>query len=159
MRRLLVLVMGLGVGAGAAWAADAPDPLVKRHLDAKDTPYKIDDDNDFAVTVDMGDGRTHQVYVISDTNAVGNLRVREIWATGYQSPDKRTIPVGVANRLLEHSHEVILGSWVKQGQGTATFVIKVPADASADDLDRAIDTAASTADKMELEFTGETDEF
>lgn len=141
-------------------AADRPDPQVKRHLEAKGTPYEIDDDNDFAITVDMGEnGRTQIVYVISDTNEVDGLAVREIWSTGYQAPDRKTIPVQVANRLLEHSHEVILGSWVKQDEGYAVFVVKVPANASSSQLDSAIDAAASSADKLEREFTGDTDTF
>lgn len=159
MRGIIGVLCCFTLMAGPAGAANAPDPLVKRHLEAKGTPYTIDEDNDFEVTVDLGDGRTQKVFILSGVNAIGGLRVRELWSAGYQAPDKRTIPVGVANRLLEHANEAILGAWVKQTQGVATFVIKVPANASADDLDSAIDAAAATADKLELEFTGDTDAF
>lgn len=159
MKPLLPVAVLAAAVALPAQAADKPDPLVKRHLEAKATPYEVDDDNDYAITVDMGDGRTQVVYVMSDVNRVDGLAVREIWSTGYQSVEKGLLPVNVANRLLEHSHEVILGSWVKQGDGYGVFVVKVPADASADQLDSAIDSAASTADMLEKEFTGETDAF
>ncbi len=153
---MLVLLI---VSAGSAVAADRPDALVMKHLDSKGTPYKVDKDNDFKVTVNLGDGRTQQVFVLSNTNVVRSIKVREIWTPGYRAADEQTIPVAIANRLLEHSNEVILGSWVKQKGGYGIFVIKVPADASADDLDSAIDTAASSADELEREFSGTTDEF
>lgn len=156
-RRLITLALGCAL-ASPAFAATKADPLVKRHLEAKATPYELDEDNDYRVLVDMGDGRTQQVYVLSTTNRVDGINVREIWSTGYQALEKGMIPAKVANRLLEHSHEVILGSWVKQDD-YAVFVIKIPADASADQLDSAIDSAASTADELEKEFTGDMDEF
>lgn len=153
-------LLGLCVLASApALAADKADPLVKRHLEAKGTPYEVDQDNDYRIVVDLGDsGRTQQVYVLSDTNRVDGIAVREIWSTGYQALEKGMIPAKVANRLLEHSHTVILGSWVKQ-EDYGVFVIKIPADASADQLNSAIDSAATAADELELEFTGDLDEF
>lgn len=156
--RILATLIAACVFSAPALAADKPDPLIKRHLEAKATPYEVDDDNDYSILVHMGDGRTQQVYVISDTNRVDGINVREVWSTGYQALEKGMIPAKVANRLLEHSHEVILGSWVKQDD-YAVFVIKIPADASADQLDSAIDSAASTADALEKEFTGDEDQF
>lgn len=156
--RILATLIAACVFSAPALAADKPDPLIKRHLEAKATPYEVDDDNDYSILVDMGDGRTQQVYVISDTNRVDGINVREVWSTGYQALEKGMIPAKVANRLLEHSHEVILGSWVKQDD-YAVFVIKIPADASADQLDSAIDSAASTADELEKKFTGDEDQF
>jgi hypothetical protein len=153
-----LLVLGLSL-AGAAAAADRADPLVKKHLETAGTPFTIDDDNDFDITVDLGDGRTQKVFVLSDVNSVDGLEVRELWSAGYRAPDGKTIPVSVANRLLEHSNEVILGSWVKQSGGHGIFVIKIPADASSEDLDTAIDAVAANADKLEKEFTGDKDEF
>ena len=58
--------------------------------------------------------------------------------------------------MLEHSNTIKLGSWVKNGD-SAMFVVKISADASADQLDEAIDLAAVTADKMELELTAKDD--
>ena len=159
MKLLSVLLLGTACTTLPAHAADKPDAVVKRHLEAKGTPYEIDEDNDFSIVVDLGDGRTQMVYVISDTHRSNGIEVREIWSTGYQAPDKKTLPVKVANRLLEHSHDMVLGSWVKQEEGFATFVVKVPADASSSQLDGAIDAAASSADEIEEEFTGDLDEY
>lgn len=159
MKLLWVALGGALLGSMSVQAATSPDPLVKRHLETMKTPFEIDADNDFQITVDVGDGRTQRVFVISDVNSVDGLDVRELWSAGYRAPDRKTIPVDIANRLLENSNEVILGSWVKQSGGHAIFVIKVPADASAKDLDTAIDTVATSADKLEKEFTGDTDEF
>lgn len=143
----------------AANAADRPAPEVKRQLEAAGTPYQVDDDNDFKVTVDLGNGRTQLVYILSDTNAVGTLRVRELWSAGYKAEDGRMIPLAVANRLLEHSNSVILGSWVKQKGGFAVFVIKIPHDATGAQLDTAIDQVAKTADEIEREFSGTEDTY
>ena len=44
--------------------------------------------------------------------------------------------------------EMIIGSWARIN-GDAVLVIKVDAYLSADELDEAIDIAASTADNME----------
>jgi hypothetical protein len=157
--RGVVAAAVLSVVSFAVHSAEAPDPLVKRHLEAKGTPYTIDDDNDFAITVDFGNGRSQKVFVISNTYAVDGIRVRELWSAGYESQKGGVIPETVANRLLEHSQEVVLGSWVKQKGGYGIFVIKIPHDASADDLDTAIDTVASSADEIEEEFTGDKDAF
>ena len=158
MRTLIAAALLLAT-AGTVLASDAPDPQVKRHLEAKDTPYEIDADNDFKITVNTGEGRTQLVYVLSETQSTGHLAVRELWSVGYQAPDQETIPADVANRLLSNSHRMKLGGWVKQGPGYAIFVIKIPAESSADELDTAIDTVAETADEMEEELTGDKDQF
>ena len=61
-----------------------------------------------------------------------------------------------ANDLLERSNLLKLGSWVKQDQ-VAMLVTKIPADASADELDEAIDLTATAADEVELDLTGKDD--
>lgn len=65
--------------------------------------------------------------------------------------------MAVANRLLEDSQDAKMGGWVKQDT-TAMFVVKIDADATADQLSDAIDAAIRTADAMELELT-KKDEF
>jgi len=64
----------------------------------------------------------------------------------------------VANRLLEHSHGVILGGWTKQNT-YAMFVVKLPVNATAKQLRDAAEAASDCADEIEKEFTGTKDEF
>ena len=132
-------------------AAATPDPIVKRMLDAKGTPFEVDDDGDYQILVSYKDeGRTQLVFVRSVIETYGKQRVREVWSYGYQT-DKDQFPSLVANRLLDASNKVKLGSWVKQGK-SAVFVVKISAEASADELDAAIDAAAAAADEMEKEL-------
>jgi hypothetical protein len=64
--------------------------------------------------------------------------------------------VAVANRVLEDSQDAMMGGWVTQDT-TARFVVKIDADATADQLSDAIDAAIRTADAMELELTKKDD--
>ena len=157
-RAMLLSAILAAVVSVAAAAATAPDAGVKKALEAKGTPFEIDSDGDYKITVNFKDeGRTQLVFVRSVVETYGKHRVREIWSYGYQS-DKDQFSALVANRLLEASHRVILGSWVKQSK-SAVFVVKVSAEASADELDGAIDAAATAADEMEKELTEGRDEF
>ena len=138
----------------AAFAA-TPDPVIKAQLERKETPYEIDSDGDYAILVRIDDERTQQVWVRSVIEKTNHQAVREIWSRAYQA-EGDAFPARIANELLEHSNTLKLGGWVKNGD-SAMMVIKIPADAGADVLDEAIDLAAVTADKMELELTGKDD--
>ena len=135
--------------------AGEPDPRVKAHLESKDIPFEIDEDGDFQIVVRLDDDRTQLVWVRSSVQDTDFQQVREIWSPGYQSATER-FPAAIANDLMERSNELILGAWVKQDQ-VAMFVAKIPADASADQLDEAIDLAALSADEVELDLTGKDD--
>jgi len=136
-------------------AASAEAAIIRAHLEAKGTPFTIDEDGDFAITVRISDDRTQLVWVRSAVESTKHMRIREIWSAGYRS-DSDAFPAELANDLLARSQLLILGSWVKQG-GTAMLVSKIPADAGADQLDEAIDLTAIAADALELELSG-TDE-
>lgn len=139
----------------AAAAATTPDAVVKAQLEKKATPYEIDEDGDFSIIVRIDDERTQQVWVRSVIETTDHQAIREIWSRAYRTDDDNFSPM-IANELLEHSNTLKLGSWVKNGD-SAMMVIKIPADASAEVLDEAIDLAAVTADKMELKLTGKDD--
>ena len=63
----------------------------------------------------------------------------------------------MANRLLAANQDNKLGSWAKQDE-YAVFVIRLPADASTEQLDDAIDAAITSADEIEAELTPGRDE-
>ena len=152
--RVVCIAAMLAAVTPAAFAA-TPDAIVKAQLERKETPYEIDSDGDFAILVRIDDDRTQQVWVRSVVEKTDHQAVREIWSRAYQA-DGDAFPARIANELLEHSNTLKLGGWVKNGD-SAMMVVKIPADASADVLDEAIDLAAVTADKMELELTGKDD--
>ena len=141
--------------AASAASAATPDPVVKAQLESKGTPFTIDDDGDFQITVRIDDKRTQLVWVRSVVEETDNLRIREIWSPGYQS-EGGAFPAAIANDLLERSNSLKLGSWVKQ-ERTAMLVTKIPADANASQLDEAIDLTAVAADAVELDLTGKDD--
>ncbi|GGA75734.1 hypothetical protein GCM10011521_12370 [Arenimonas soli] len=141
----------LALLAAPALAADH-DAVVKAQLESKGTPFTIDEDGDFQITVRVAGDRTQLVWVRSTVQATGQFKVREIWSPGYRAPTG-DFTAAIANDLLERSNNLKLGAWVKQDD-VAMLVIKVPADASADALDEAIDLAAAAADAVERQLLG-----
>ena len=125
----------------------APDPGIAPLLEAHDTPFTVDDDGDYRILVDVGDERTQIVWVRSVVHETDEQRIREVWTYGYRSEERR-IPANVANRLLSENFELILGAWARS-EGNAVLVLKIPASASAEALNEAIDLAASIGDRME----------
>lgn len=143
--------------AFAAAAADeevetktTPDPIVAQRLDAKKTPYTVDEDGDYRILVNVKDDRSQLVWVRSVVHETDEQKIREIWTYGLRSED-RSIPTHIANKLLSENMDLIVGAWARQ-EGNAILIIKVPADASADTLDEAIDLSATIGDRMEKEL-------
>ena len=93
----------------------------------------------------------------SDELGLLGTKLREVWAPAYKAKGDQ-FPVEVANRLLEASQDSKLGGWTKQGR-FAVFVVKLPTDASVEQLDDANDAAIQSADQMEAELTPDKDEF
>lgn len=147
-------LFALALVASPALAAEH-DAVVKAQLESKGTPFTVDEDGDFKITVRTTDDRTQLVWVRSAQESTDHFKVREVWSPGYRAP-AGDFSAAIANNLLERSNTLKLGAWVKQGD-VAMLVIKIPADASADALDEAIDLAAATADAVERELLG-TDE-
>lgn len=134
-------------------AAAKADPQLKRQFDQLKYEYEVDEDGDYKLlfAVDDQDKRSQIVFVRSPVESYGEHRVREVWSPGYKSPTPQ-FSAKVANRLLEASQDSKLGAWVKQDD-YAVFVIKISADASAEELDDAISAAMLSADEMEAELT------
>lgn len=152
----LALALALCLAAPAAHAGEA-DPAVKAQLDSLDIKYEVDDDGDFKVTFDLGkSGRSQIVWIRSRTESYGSLKVREIWSPGYKYSGGE-LPAKIANRLLEHSHGLILGGWTKQ-KAFAMLSVKIPVSATPKQLRDAAEAAADAADAIEKELTPGKDE-
>ena len=141
----------------SAFAADAADNIVKAQLDSKGIKYEIDKDGDFKIVYKMSGGRTQLAFVRSAVNNYGTLKIREIWSPGYKS-DSNDFPALIANSLLDKNHEVKLGAWEAQ-DNIAMFVVKITADANAEQLVDAIEAAVNSADELEKEVSGDKDEY
>lgn len=144
----------------ASPAKPAGDPAVRQLLDKLKYKYEVDEEGDYRLTFgldDSDDGRSQLVYVRSPVETFGSHKIREVWSPGYVSASDE-FPAKVANRLLEATQASKLGAWAKQGR-YAVFVVKLPADANANQLDDAVEAALRSADEMEQELTPGKDEF
>ena len=148
------LLFGVSFTLGATEAA-AADGIVKARLEAKGVKFEVDADGDFKCVFRLDSGRTQVVWVRSNVAEYGAVKVREIWSPGYLA-DTDDFPAIVANQLLPNSNTVKLGGWVTQGR-SAVFVVKIPGDASADQLVNGITAAVESADALELALTGKDD--
>lgn len=145
-----------GPGAASAKA----DPAVGRLLDQLGYTYEVDEEGDYKLVFGLGEdksGRSQLVYVRSPVETYGAHRIREIWSPAYLSPADG-FDAGVANRLLEATQDSKLGAWAKQDR-YAVFVVKLAVDATADQLDDAIEAAIQSADEMEARLTPGQDDF
>ena len=159
MSRLLsccALLLLLATPARAADPVPAADPALAKQLNAMQIKYTVDEDGDYQMTFELEDGRTQLVFARSPVESYGSNRVREIWSPGYKYSTPE-LDAKVANRLLEHSGEVIMGGWVRH-KTMAMFVVKVAEDATPQQLRDAIEAAAACADTIEKELTPGKDE-
>jgi hypothetical protein len=158
MKKLFAAFASIALFLGtSAVAAGTPDNIVKAQLDSKGIKYKIDKDGDFEIVYKTVGSRTQVAWVRSTVNTYGSLKIREIWSPGYKS-DSNDFPVSIANKLLNKNYLATLGAWEAQGD-MAVFVVKIPADASADQLVDAVESAVDSADEVEKELTGDKDEY
>src|SRR5688500_1901171 len=147
---MLVLLLSLASFAVASQEASSgevtPDPQVKQQLEELKYEFEVDEDGDYKLVFEVGgstEKRSQLVYVRTPIESYGTLRVREIWSPGYKSKDK-DFPGPVANRLLTATQDNKAGAWAKQGE-YAVFVVRLPANAQAKELDDAIDLAITSA--------------
>jgi hypothetical protein len=159
MKPLLPLLAAAPLLLAATTAvAGTPDAIVQAQLTSRGIKFEVDDDGDFKMIFTVGDqGRTQIAYVRSVTAQYGTVKVREIWSPGYRS-ESDAFPAAVANALLVANHHSKLGAWEAQGK-FAMFVVKVPADANAEQLVDAVQAAVQSADTFEATITGAKDEF
>ena len=133
------------------------DDRVGQILREQDIKYEIDSDGDYRVVYNTGNERTQLAYIRSKTYEYRNLEIREIWSFAYRI-EGDNIPVDVANTLLEDAFKKKLGAWGRVGD-KAIFVVRISANADKESLVNALELAVQTADFMEEQFTGKTDEF
>ena len=140
----------------AASPAHAADPAVEKRLDARGIKYEVDDDGDYRVLYNyQKEKRTQLVFVGGSTEKTDAYVLREVFspAAPVEGLDREKLV-----KLLTNSRHNKLGSWELEGP-TLVYVIKLPDDATAAQLEEAMDMAGTVADDMEIELTGGKDEY
>jgi hypothetical protein len=173
MRKLILMLAGLAFLCQAANAQtasapeptappeqrSAPDPRIKKVLEARKIDYDITPTGNFKVTFNLKSGRSQMAFISSATYRYMNLEIREIVSPAYRSAGPFTAEV--ADRLLSDNNDKKLGAWVMQKNKDgyyALFVTKIPADSSDESFISALRLTLEAADEMEKELTGK-DEF
>jgi hypothetical protein len=141
--------------AGAA--GREPDRNLQKLLDKAKLKYQSDEDGDFKLTIDLGNGRSQLVYVRSTAHQFGSLNLREVLSIG-AAAEGSEFPPELVRKLLLANADTKLGGWSQQGR-YAVYVSKIPADADARQLADAIELTATVADRLERELSGDKDEF
>ena len=157
VRTTLSASMLLIAAVAFAPAAQAEDASVKSRLDSQGIKYEVDQDGDFKVTYNYSkEGRTQLVFVGGKTESVAGFTIREFFSPAARV-EKDGINGAKALELLAESRKNKFGSW-EIGGDVLYFVIKLPDNVSAKQLEAAMDIAAETADDMEIEFSGDRDD-
>ncbi len=152
-RRLLPWLL---LGILAPVQATAADASVQARLDARGIKYEVDADGDYKVTYNFSnEGRTQLVFVSGSTQSVGGFLVREVFAPAARA-DHDLIDGARALELLRDSRRKKLGGWELHGE-VLYFVVKIPDSVGGAELESAMDIAASVADEMEKEISGDRD--
>jgi len=132
------------------------DPKVKELLEDLKVKYKVLESGAYMATLSLGDKRTQLVRIESKLEKLGDIEVREITAPValYDGP----VPPEVATKLLDATWKLKLGSFAIINDGNKNMVIfdlKLPANSDRQVWRTGILMAAVTADKWELELTGQ----
>jgi hypothetical protein len=147
--------------ASLALAASAPaaaeDRAVEERLNDMGTPYEIDSDGDYKITVSwQTEKRSQIVFVSGKTMEVGGLTLREVFAP-VAFVDKHKITGAKALALLESAGTTKLGGWEIRG-GVVYFVVTMLDSMNAKELDAVVNIVSETADDKEIELTDGKDQ-
>ena len=152
-----LLALAVILPAPLLGAAREPDRALQKQLDKAKLKFQVDDDGDFKITIDLGNGRTQLVYVRSVTHDFGSLKVREVLSIGAASAEAE-LTADLSKRLMRENADTKLGAWSAQGR-YAIYVCKIAADAPARALADAIELTATVADRLERDLAADKDEF
>lgn len=139
-------------------ARKAHDPRIEKLLDAIDLSYEIDSDGDFKLINRFDSGRTHVIFINSNTESYLTLEIREIWSVGLISDT--SLSSSEMRRLLRDNANKKLGSWKivnMGGKEVAVFYAQVAAEADRDAFISALQIVSQSADEMEKTLTGKDD--
>ncbi len=131
------------------------DERVARVLKEAELKYTVDSEGDYKLYTQVKEKRLQAVWLISETQKLGSIQVRQIWSIGYVSDEP--FPAQLANRFLQENAKIKLGAWQIRHMGgkyVAVVAAQVGADADKFTLLTCMSAIATTADDMEIELTG-----
>jgi hypothetical protein len=130
------------------------DQRVEKVLKEADVKYTIDTEGDFKLYTKVRDNRIQGVWIISETQNVGSVEVRQIWSIGYISDEP--FDLAFCNKLLEQNAKVKLGAWQLRKMSdkyVAVFSAQIGAETDRFSLLLCLNAVASSADDLEKELT------
>lgn len=145
-------------GSSSSNNRPAGDRRVAPLLDKAGIDYSIDDDGDYKIILDVGDGRTQLLYVISNTNQVDNMEIREVWSFSVIKEDGLTYEE--LDRMLRENARLKLGCWqvvTNSGKDVALFCVQMDANSNSETLGNIVRYVASKADALEKDILGTDD--
>lgn len=126
-----------------------PDETIVALLEELEYDYEIDEDGDFRLLFEFDDERSQLVWIRNRTYESGGVAMRDVWSTAFKLPGKY-LSVKLSHRLLGESWDGVMGGWALDREHVV-YMVKLPAEASAELLDAAIGEAIDQADKLESE--------
>lgn len=127
------------------------DVRVGRLLDHLGIRYQVDEDGDYRVVFDLGNGRSQQAFIDSQTQQLGSYEIRDVWSIGYISDGY--LDQEVANYLLIENATKKIGAWelrpLADNKYIAVFCNKIAADCDAEALYTSIRIVLEVADELE----------
>jgi len=127
------------------------DPQIKLRLDELGIEYEVLNSGTYMTLVEAGDGQKKQaVFIRSRRHEIGALKMREIFAPVFMSPDP--FEAEFANSLLTINSVLKVGCCAvgvdDDGEHTLAVSLKINAFLSAEELNDAIEIAAATATQV-----------
>lgn len=143
-----------GPSAVLAQATPTPDSRIKDALEKLGLKYEVTKSGNFKVIFRVSDNRTQVVTIVSKTEKVEGLEIREIISPAYAT--KGEISGTISNQLLKDSYRKKLGAWTilqSDNDSLALFTAKVDANQTAADLKTSLLLTVYAADEMEKSLT------
>lgn len=152
----LPMMTTISPSAATAQAAPTPDSRIKDALDKLGLKYEVTKSGNYKVIFKVSDSRTQVVTIVSKTEKVEGLEIREIVSPAYAT--KGEISATISNQLLKDSYRKKLGAWnllQADGDSLALFTAKVDANQSPADLKTSLLLTVYAADEMEKSLSQE----
>ncbi len=150
------MTTAINPSAAVAQSAPTPDSRIKEALDKLGLKYEVTQSGNYKVIFKVQNDRTQVVTIVSKTEKVEGLEIREIVSPAYVT--KGDINATISNQLLKDSYRKKLGAWTilrTETDSLALFTSKVDANQTADDLKTSLLLTVYAADEMENSLTKE----
>ena len=164
MNQILNAAARYSVTACGAFAMLAPLPTqaednsVKRRLDAVGQKYEVDKDGDFKMTFSFTDEKRTQIVFVSGApyEVANGAQVRNVFAPLAKVDEDKI--AGRAIELLKDNNTYKIGAYEIEGN-IVMLSLKLPDNATPQQLQKAVQMAASVADDKEKAISGPRDTF